>query len=61
MDNRVYKELIDKIDIENACYGENKAKFIQTSNTPAITESLIKYLGFLSNNNAAKRILEGIY
>ena len=61
IDNGVYKELTDKIDIKNACHGKNKVKFTQTNNALAMMRSLIEDLGFLGNNNTAKRILEGTY
>jgi len=61
IENDARKELTSKEDIEKACLGENRKKFLQTQNTPAITGQLVRDLGKYSETAQAQAILKGEY
>ena len=52
---------MDKTEIENICYRENKIKFTQTNNTLAMKSRLVQELGFLRDNDTIDKTLQGIY
>ena len=60
-DNGIVHEYTEKDDIEQACHNENRAKFSQTRNTPAMTGTLAADLGFDGTSEACKEILCGTY
>ena len=61
MINSSYAELTQKESIENACYTENKKKFLQINKTLAIKGQLAKELGFIRDSEAYTQILNRYY
>ena len=60
-ENREYRELIEKSEIENAYHNENKKKFSQTINTLVIREQLAQDLRYNGNSLVCQHILKDIY
>ena len=60
-DDGSHLEYTRKEDIEHACLEENRKKFSQTNNTPAMIGQLADELGYDGTSEACKQILNGTY
>ena len=57
----IRREVVDKSAMEHACIIENRERFLQSSNTPFLTEPLLQQVGLLAEKQGAAQILRGTF